>query len=180
MTPIFYQWTDEGVMKPLPRFAKAAEKLFYIGETYRLEILEERSRETHNHFFACIHEAWINLPEHLAERFPTSTHLRKWCLIKAGYRDERTFVAKSAAQAVELAAFIRPIDDFALVTVNDCVVSVFTAKSQSVRAMGRKTFQGSKEKVLGILAEMIGTELQNLIDQARGKHGPMRKAKEVA
>lgn len=179
-TPVLYQWTDEGAMKPLARFAKACEQTFYIGETYRLEIVEERSREAHNHFFACVHEAWANLPDHVAERFPTANHLRKWCLIKAGYRDERTFVAKSAPQAVELAAFIKPMDDFALVTVTDCVVSVFTAKSQSMRAMGRKDFQDSKQKVLDVLADMLGVALSELNDQAKGKMATQRKAKQVA
>jgi len=38
-------------------------------------------------------------------------------------------------------------------------VSQFTAKSQSVEAMGKSQFQAGKDAVLGILAVMIGVEL---------------------
>lgn len=156
-TPIIYQWNGEA-MVPQARFAKACDRAFVVGEHYRLIPHEDRSAASHRHFFAAVNESWTNLPDHLAERFPTSEHLRKWALIKAGYRDERTLVAASKAEAQRLAAFIRPMDDFAVVVVSEATVTVYTAKSQSVRAMGRETFQASKEAVLGVLSEMIGVQ----------------------
>ena len=101
----------------------------------------------------------VNLPEGLAERFASDEHLRKYALIKAGNRDERSIVCTSRAEARRIAAFVRPIDDYSIITVSETVVSQFTAKSQSVEAMGKSQFQAGKDAVLGILAEMIGVEL---------------------
>ena len=128
-----------------------------VGQRYIIEPREERSAESHRHYFACINEAWSNLPEDMAERLPTSDHLRKYALIKSGYRDERSIACSSKAEARKIAAFVKPIDDFAVVTVSDATVTVFTAKSQSMRAMGKNEFAISKDKVLDIIAAMIGT-----------------------
>lgn len=153
--PVIYQWTGEA-MVPQARFARLCDRQFVVGEHYRLVPHEDRSAASHRHFFAAVNDAWENLPEHLAERFPTSEHLRKWALIKAGFRDERTLVAASKAEAQRLAAFVRPMDDFAVVVVSEATVTVYTAKSQSVRAMGKAAFQASKDGVLSVLSEMIG------------------------
>lgn len=160
-TPIVYRWNGEA-MEPLARFHNVANAEFVIGETYPLVEQHERSSASHNHFFASLGDAWANLGEDAAERFPTSEHLRKWALIRAGYRDERTFVAASKAEALRLAAFVKPMDDYAVVVVRDAVVTVWTAKSQSMKAMGRKAFQESKDAVLQIVAGMIGATPEQL------------------
>lgn len=148
-----FVWEGD-LMRPLA--PKLADKHYVVGEKYRLVPHEERSASSHAHFFASVAEAWGNLPEHLAERFVSSEHLRKFALIKAGYRDERSIVAASKAEAQRMAAFIKPLDDFAVVAVTEAVVTVYTAKSQSMKAMGKATFQDSKEKVLQVLADMAG------------------------
>lgn len=153
--PALFTWQGDG-FTPLPRFAKQCDRDFVIGETYRLAEIEDRSQKAHNHFFAALHEGWLNLPEHLAERFPSEEHLRKWCLIRAGYSDSQTFTCASKAEALRMAAFIRPIDEFSVVTVQEATVSHFTARSQSKRAMGAEEFQKSKQAVLDIVANMIG------------------------
>lgn len=163
--PLIFTWTGEA-MEPLPRFRKAADVAFVVGEQYRMTVEEERSMRSHRHFFAMMHDAWLNLPERDADRFPTSEHLRKWCLIRAGYSDERSIVCASKAEAQRVAAFIRPMDSYAIVTVSEAVVRVFTAQSQSVKAMGHKEFQHSKDKVLDIAAGMIGVEPSALAKQA--------------
>lgn len=160
--PIIYTWDGER-MEPLRRFANVCDRQFTIGETYCLIQHEHRSQASHNQFFAIVHRAWENLPEHLAERFPTAEHLRKYALIKAGYRDERTIVAASKAEAQRLAAFVRPMDEYAVVTVSEAVVSVYTAQSQSMKSMGKQRFQASKDAVLAVLAEMIGVSPETLI-----------------
>ena len=158
---LIYTW-DGDVMIPLKRFAKLCDDQFVIGEEYRLEVREDRSMRSHSHFFAELTEVWRNLSDEHAERFPTMDHLRRWCLIKAGYRDERSIVCSSKAEAQRVAAFMRPADEFAVVTVNEAVVTFYTAKSQSVRAMGRKDFQESKQAVLDIAAGMIGVSRDDL------------------
>lgn len=86
-------------------------------------------------------------------------HLRKYALIRTGHRDERTIVCASKAEARRVAAFVKPLDEFALVLVNEASVSVYTAKSQSLRAMGKTAFQQSKDDVLGFLAQITNPAL---------------------
>jgi hypothetical protein len=150
-------------MRPLPAFAGSVASQFALGEVVLLERAEARSSPSHRHYFACVREAWVNLPEDLAARFPTDEHLRKYALIKAGFCDARSIVCASPAEARRIASFIRPMDDYAIVTVAHRVVSVFTAKSQAVGAMGRARFQTSKDAVLGMLAQMIGVDPAELL-----------------
>lgn len=161
--PLMFDWDGESFV---PQRPKLADKYYVVGESYRLAPYEERSMRSHRYYFASVNEAWENLPEDLAERFPTSEHLRKFALIKAGFRDERSFVAASKAEAVRLAAFIDPIDDYAWVVVREATVTVYTAKSQSTRAMGKKAFGESKERVLDIVSAMIGTSKEALRQNA--------------
>lgn len=143
-----------------------AARLYPAGTHVVMVPYEPRSQNSHDHFFAIVADAWANLPEDQVGRFGDSEHLRKWCLIRAGYRDERTMVCASNAEALKLAAFIRPMDDFAVVTVERAVVSVFTAKSQSMKAMGAKVFQESKDAVFGVLAGILGIDPTTLAQQA--------------
>ena len=159
--PMVFEWDGEQ-MKPLS--ARAADRQYVVGERYRLAVEEDRSAASHNHYFASVHEAWGNLKEDAAAQFPTADHLRKYALVKAGYRDERSIVASSKAEALRLAAFIKPMDEFAIVTVSEAVVVVHTAKSQSIRAMGKTEFQRSKDAVLDIIAAMIGVTAQAVTD----------------
>lgn len=161
--PIRCRWTEDGAMVPAgPYWSKRADEEYVVGETYDIEVREPRSAKSHNHYFAAVTEVWRNLPEHLAERFPTSEHLRKYALIKAGYANQRTEVCASKAEAERIAAFIRPMDEYAIVQAIEATVVVWTAQSQSTRAMGKKKFQESKDAVLGILAGMIGTDPETL------------------
>ena len=149
-------------MVPLSAFRLRADDVFVIGQVYKLEEIEERSTKSHKHYFACVREAWQNLPEEAADRFPSPEHLRKWALIMAGYADERSIVCASKAEALRLAAFIRPMDDFAVVVARENVVKAFTPQSQNTRAMDQKTFQESKDAVLDRIAQLIGTDAATL------------------
>lgn len=160
--PIMMKWNGEALCPAGAHWIRLANEHYVIGECYRIEPYEDRSSATHNHFFACVAESWRNLPEDLVERFPTPDHLRKWALIKAGFRDERSVVCRSKAEAQRIAVFIQPMNDYAIVTARECVVIVYTAKSQSMRAMGKKEFQISKQAVLGIVSDMIGVTLDEL------------------
>jgi hypothetical protein len=153
-------------MRPLPAFAKLASERFNVGEVVKLEPAEARSSPSHRHYFACIREAWVNLPEGFAERFPTPEHLRKYALIKAGYRNERSIVCTSTAEARRIAAFIHVSDDYAIITVEGRLVVHLTAKSQSSAAMSKAEFQASKDPVLRVLAEMIGVDPTTLVRAA--------------
>lgn len=156
-SPLVFEWTGDSMI-PLPRFRKEADRRFTVHERYTLEEIQDRSAASHRHFFAAINEAFLNLPENIASQWATAEHLRKFCLIKAGFHNHRSIVASSKAEARRLAAFVRPMDEFAIVSVNECVVNVYTAQSQSNRAMGKQDFQRSKDAVLEILNDLIGTK----------------------
>lgn len=153
--PLIFEWDGEA-MVPLPRFARRCDAEYVVHQHYRLAVVEDRSAKSHSHYFASLDEAWLNLPEEYGDRWPSSEHLRKWALIQAGYRDERTFVAASKAEALRLATFLRPMDEYAVIVVRESVVVVLTAQSQSLKAMGRKEFGESKRKVLDIVWNLSG------------------------
>lgn len=146
----------------VPLRPKLADRDFTIGEAYHLEVVEERSAKSHRHYFASLNEAWQNLPDTALERLPTSEHLRKFALIKTGYHDSKSIVASSKAEAQRLAAFVRPAEEFVIITVEGATVTVFTAKSQSQKAMGKEMFQASKDAVLSYVSDLIGVDRQEL------------------
>lgn len=159
MTPQPFRWSGDAMLPLRPR---AADREYVVGQAYQLAPVEDRSAASHRQYFAAINEAFANLPEDLADRFPTAEHLRKYALVRTGYRDERSIVAASKAEARRIAAFIKPMDEFCVVSVHDCAVIVWTAKSQSARAMGRKEFEASKAAVLDFLAETIGVRVRQI------------------
>ena len=153
-------------MVPLPRFAERARKQYAVGEKYRLVEEHERSVNSHNHFFSCLHEAWTQLPEEYAQRFPSVEALRKWSLVRAGFATERSIVADSPEQATQIGAFVRPSDPYAVITVKGNVVTVYTAMSQSRKAMSAKEFTASKQAVLEIVSQMVGVDVDTLASNA--------------
>lgn len=140
----------------IPLRPRAADRAYVIGQEYSLEIVEARSGAQHRFYFAAIAEAWRNLPEALSDEYADAETLRKKALIRTGYRDERSIVCASKAEARRMAAFIAPMDRYAIVDAREAVVRVWTAKSQSVRAMGKKEFGESIEAVLAFCAGLIG------------------------
>lgn len=108
----------------------------------------------------------VPLTEHRAEQFATAEHLRKWCLIKAGFRDESSIPLPSKAVAQRVAAWSKPGDDFAVIVVREATVIRMTAKSQSVKAMGAAEFKRSKDAVLDELAKMLEIDRPTLEQNA--------------
>tara|TARA_R110000823_G_scaffold39872_1_gene106233 strand:- start:159 stop:671 length:513 start_codon:yes stop_codon:yes gene_type:complete len=163
MPPINYTWDGEALR---PLHPKLADKHLVIGERYTLVEHQARSQSSHNHYFAALNEGWQNLPEHLAERFATAEHLRAFALIKAGYHDSHSITCASKAEALRVAAFVRPTDEFSIVTVNEATVTRYVAQSQSMRAMGKQKFQESKSAVLEIVSAMVGVQPEDLRREA--------------
>src|SRR5215831_9538557 len=88
-----------GALYPLRRYRDRVAEEFAEGKMYCLAEYEERSQNSHNHYFKTVNEAWKQLREDDVERFPTAEHLRKWALCKCHYADERSVVCSSAAEA---------------------------------------------------------------------------------
>jgi hypothetical protein len=162
---VLMRWTGS-VFEPLPRDRSACLQAYETGRCYRMTEHQERSQESHDHEFAFVGETWKNLPDHLQAQFPSPTHLRRHGLIRGGFCNSRQLVCSSAAEARRLAAFIRPFDEYALVTISGAVVTVLTAHSQSKRAMGKAQFQASKDAVLRFCSELIDTDPGTLSREA--------------
>lgn len=155
-TPQNFHW-DAAASVMVPDAPKRADRQYVDGEHYRLGVIEERSTASHNHYFSAVHEAWSNLPEDQALRFPTPEHLRKWGLIQSGYYTVSDFACATPAEAIRLAAFIRSHDPYIVTVVDGATVNRLEARSQSRKAMSKEEFQRSKEAVLEVLATLIGT-----------------------
>lgn len=152
-------WRD-GAFVPEGRTALYCSDEFGEGEVVTFERHEERSVNSHNHYFACIAEAWNNLPE-ADERFPNPEALRKWALIRAGYCTEATVACDSPEQARTIAAFMG-YSEGVIIVVRDNIVKRYIAKSQSMKAMNKEEFQRSKSDVLDTLAELIAVKRRRL------------------
>jgi hypothetical protein len=140
--------------------ARACDKDLVIGEVLTWEHVKERSLKSHSHYFAAVHDAWLNLPESISVEFPSSESLRKYCLIKAGYCTIKKVACSGNNAANELTAFMLELDSYLICKVNHNVATIYRAQSQSYKAMGKKVFQESKDAVLEILSEMIGAEIK--------------------
>ncbi len=158
--PLLFRWQDDGKMTPLS--PSLADKQYCVGEAYRLVPYEDRSANSHNHFFAAVHDAWQNLPEGEADRYPSSEHLRKWALVKTGYCDKEDIVCASNVDSLKLASYARTRDHYAVIQVANNVVTIWTAQSQSRAAMGKEIFQKSKTAVLDEISKMIGVSTDDL------------------
>jgi hypothetical protein len=153
--PVVFRWDGAAMV---PRHPKIADREYAGGETYALVPHEDRSTATHNHEFAWLNTAWENLPETLADLFPTAEHLRKRALIDAGYYDETVVDAGSNAAALRVASAFRSREAFSLVIVRGPAVVIRTAKSQSRRAMKAREFQQSKTAIMEVIEVMVESE----------------------
>lgn len=161
-SPVLFLWDGEAMRPAGPYWQRRADAEFVVGERSQLIRHEERSHNSHAHYFAALNDAWLSLPDHLAMQYPTAEHLRKHALIATGFRDERKIACSSIIEARKIAAFIKPMDEYALVIPRGDVVVVATAKSQSMKAMGKAVFQDSKQKVLDYVSALIGVEPEAL------------------
>lgn len=160
--PLMFRWEGDSFVPNSPFWAKKADEIYVVGQVYPLVEQQDRSRKSHDHYFAQVHQIWLNLPDAVAAEFPDAEHLRKHALIRCGYSDKRSIVTRSKIEAVRLAAFLRPIDTYAIVTIDARTVTQWTAQSQSYTAMGKHQFQESKDKVLEWCANLIGVAVEDL------------------
>lgn len=156
--PLTFVWDGECFRPATTYMARRADEVYVIGQRYRLIEQEERSAESHRHQFAWLRNAWQNLPEQLADEFPTPDALRKRALIDCGFYDELAIDAGTNAAALRVAAAWRGREPFALVIVRGSLVIIRNAKSQSHRHMNKREFAESKDAILARIAELIGVD----------------------
>src|SRR3974390_704359 len=153
-----YRWT-KGTWVPLPAFAEDCDREFAEGEERWLDTHFDRSMQSHNHYFAALNTSWSNLPEDYRLRFATPQSLRKWCLIEAGwYTTPEPYTLVTPSAALRLAHHLTrdyPADRIYGDPADPRTLVWKIARSQSMRAMGKKDFQASKDAVLDKAAELI-------------------------
>jgi hypothetical protein len=156
--PMPMRWSGEAFEPATPYQLKRAGETFSEGKVYTWQQVFDRSPNSHRHYFAQIHEAWMNLPENLQLEYPTSEHLRKKALIMTGHYTRQDWACNSKAEAIRTAAILRSVDEYAVVQVIDSTVSLLTAKSQASNKMRKKDFQESKTAVLGYVWGLCGVD----------------------
>lgn len=156
---IIWQWdAEDGVMRPTsPYQMEKAEKAFKHGQRYTLTEWHETSDKSRAFFFVNLKEIWQTLPPNLEREFPNFEIFRKHGLIKKGYADMERLVCGSKKEAERVAAFIGRGDPYCIVTVEDAVVTKFTAHSMQGRSMSQKTFTEAAGKVLDWASDLVGT-----------------------
>lgn len=171
--PVSLRYEGDGQFGPVSGYwASQCDRHFVVGDTYRMTEHYERSAASHSHFFAALNDAYDSIPDEMRDEYPTVEHLRKKALIKKGYADERSIVCASKAEAQRLAAFMKPMDDYAIIVPSEAVVRVWTAKSQSKKAMGAKAFQESKQAVLDFVDDLLGVARGETARAAGYQHEP--------
>jgi hypothetical protein len=188
--PVNFIWSPGDLtMRCDPRYAEVARRQFHEQEVYPLVPLEARSRESHNAFFAAIHDGWQNLPEKLQPRFPTPEHLRKWCLIETDWCDEEEYRFGTRKNAAAAAVAVRKREPHARILVPGqertdpetgelyWPLIVRTAKSQSAAAMAKQPFEDSKRDVIDLIEHMIGVPAGTLLKR---KYRPVKVGKRRA
>lgn len=153
------QYMGAGEFRVPRGHAARADKELVIGEVNTWEISKDRSRKSHDHFFAVVDDAWANLPENVAHEFPNPEALRKRCLITAGYCTVKKMVLRDNAEAIAACAFLQGIDRYAICEVSGSVVTIWQAESQSKKAMGPRRFQESKEAALVEMSKLVGSDV---------------------
>lgn len=137
-----------------------------VGDVHGWQMAEHRSKSSHDHFFAVINEAWKNIPEDMADDFPSPEHLRKWALIKAGFCSETRVVCANNGEAMTLATKAKAMDKYSVVSIDGKAVTIWTADSQRRDAMGRQAFQEAKERALHIISSLLGIDATTLKEAA--------------
>lgn len=139
---------------PAGKVAQEKAKRLDMNEFLGVELLRDRSIRSHNHQFAEIKDLWLNIPEqlHSAPYAATSETFRKHGLIVCGHHDAEVVTCGCPEAAERVAAVLSTMANkahgYAITRVEGSVVTCFTPKSQTLKAMGNDDFQASKTAVL--------------------------------
>jgi hypothetical protein len=161
-TPLTYRYEGDGEFKACgPAMQRRADDHFVVGMRYRLTDFEESTGRSRAHYFALLDQAWQSMPANLIEEYPSREVMRHKLLIQCGYANHADFVFSTNKDAAQFIRFAKR-NPYSVVTINDSVVRVFEAHSQSAKAMGKETFQASKDAVLNAVSELLGTSVEDL------------------
>ena len=159
MSGLPFTW-DGDVMQPLPRLRRRYDAECVVGQVYQMVEMEpQRSKASHDQYFASLDEKWATLPEYLAQEYPSREVMRHKVLIRTGYCVQKDYICPSKAEAFRLAGWLRSDDSYVIVEVVGRVIRKYTALSQSYKSMGKRPFEKSKRDVLDYIdRELLAIE----------------------
>lgn len=179
--PVMLRWTADHTFVVEPRFVELCRRQFAVDEVYPMAPVEARNMKSHSHYFARLHEIWMNLPEALSKKYPTEEALRAKALVECNFCTEKDYVCDSPAKARALAVIIRAHSEYSVIKISGDVVKVFDPESQSVALMGAEKFEASKKAVLDFAEALIPGGLdQRELTKAASRHAPPEKPRQVA
>ena len=161
------QWDGE-VLRPLRRHARACDDTLTVGEVYRIEVVDEAQSARDRQFHAALREAWLNLPEAIAEEFPSVESFRHYLLVKCGYCTTVRLPFASERAARESLPLLQT--EGAILHVERAVVTVIRPMSQKLRGgMPKEQRLQSYRDVADMAAGMVGVtpaQIAANVDQA--------------
>jgi hypothetical protein len=169
---LVFQWNGTA-MVPTERFTTLAKNQFVEGAFYVLQPHDEVSHRERGFYHASVKAAWDNLDADAVARYPTADDLRKWALIKSGWRVENFTVCGTAKDALKLSAFVKDhLQRQSVVAVSGNVVSTYVARTQKVGNpelgyMTTEEWKQSNQDVLDILSQDIGVTRKVLEKEGR-------------
>lgn len=162
-SPIPYVWTGDSFRPETRRALVEARSRYGEGEVVPLDLVNPRSKASHDHFFAVVDDAWSTLPERLSARFPTPDSLRHYALCERGHCEVIHHACASHAEALRWLPRVQAMErDGAQIAVVGSSVAVRRPLSQSMKAMGGKVFQQSKADCLDVIADLLDVTPQAL------------------
>lgn len=188
--PIVFEWRAVDVidpksgevskalaMLPIERFAVLAKREFEIGQMYRFGDVviggDVRSTQHHKRYFAALRDAFSNLPETVAARWPTVEHFRAWLLVETHWCNEKEIDCADEKNARRLALHCRTESPFARIQIATDPVTGLKTKvvikvpmSQDYGSMDKETFKKSSDDVLDLAAHFVQVPRNTLLKEA--------------
>jgi hypothetical protein len=163
--PAVFEWTGK-TMRPIEYHMPLCSRQYVAGARYRLAPFTERSKESHDHYFKLVAEAFQQWPEKYEIALADDDQLRKHALIRT--RHYKQFIVVAPTRDAVSGLMSGFVDDYgyAEFSVVDTTIVVRVAKTQKKKVMGAADFQRSKQDVLDFLSAAIGIDVTTLIKEA--------------
>ena len=141
-------------MVPLPRFRKLCDELFAVHAEYAMIEHHGRNMRQHRAYFAALNDVFDNLAEEYEGIYPSSEHLREWALCQTEFCTVTHEAYETRKDAMQAAKAVRKVAPYAVISVAGSTLVTKHAMSQSVRVMGKETFEASCKAVLDVVVGM--------------------------
>jgi len=164
MVSYLVKYTPDGHLVPASKASHAAlERDYRVDDVFRVEQVDDPTGSSRRHWRYLIDDAWKTLPEALADEFPEPEHLYQYAKIKAGHCTIEKILCANATAAGITAKTRKNRNPYSIVQRHGSVVTIYeplpTGKGSGV---SRKEFQQLKERVLKIVSEIIGVDVETL------------------